>query len=218
MYAFHLFLLSATLLFFLRAIFSFLEEQVIDQRKWLLFAYVLGLSFTNHLTTILLAPGFLFLYFSVFRLSKEGIRQLFILAIPFILGLSVYVYFPIRTVQQPVLNWGYPATLERILWHVSGKQYRVWMFSSSAAAAKQWNRFLNAAPIEFYYMPLLFSLLGAWRLLMQERRIFAVYFLAAGGMHRLHGQLRHQRHRFVFSSCVRCRLPCLRDSERLRRG
>ncbi len=180
-YAFHLFLMSATLLIFLRAIFSFLEEQVIDQRKWLLFAYVLGLSFTNHLTTILLAPGFLFLYFSVFRLSKEGIRQLFILAVPFIVGLSVYVYFPIRTVQQPVLNWGYPATLERIFWHISGKQYRVWMFSSSAVAAKQWNHFLNAAPLEFYYVPLLFSLLGAWRLLMQERRIFAFIFLLLAG-------------------------------------
>ena len=180
-YAFHLFLLSATLLFFLRAVFSFLEEQVIDQRKWLLFAYVLGLSFTNHLTTILLAPAFLFLYFSAFRLSREGVRQLFILAIPFVIGLSVYVYFPIRTVQQPVLNWGYPATLERILWHVSGKRYRVWMFSSSAAAAKQWNRFLNAAPIEFYYVPLLFSLLGAWRLLMQERRIFMFILLLLAG-------------------------------------
>ncbi len=180
-YAFHLFLMSATLLIFLRAIFSFLEEQVIDQRKWLLFAYVLGLSFTNHLTTILLAPGFLFLYFSVFKLSKEGIRQLFILAVPFIIGLSVYVYFPIRTVQQPVLNWGYPATLERIFWHISGKQYRVWMFSSSAVAAKQWNHFLNAVPLEFYYVPLLFSLLGAWRLLMQERRIFAFIFLLLAG-------------------------------------
>jgi Protein of unknown function (DUF2723) len=180
-YAFHLFLLSATLLFFLRAVFSFIEEQVIDRRKWLLFAFVLGLSFTNHLTTILLAPGFLFLYFSAFKLSKEGLRQLFILAIPFIAGLSVYVYFPIRAVQQPVLNWGYPATLERIAWHISGKQYRVWMFSSSASATKQWDHFLNAAPKEFYYIPLLFSLLGAWRLLMQERRIFAFVFLLLAG-------------------------------------
>ena len=180
-YAFHLFLLSATLLFFLRAVFSYRDEQVIDQRQWLLFAFVLGLSFTNHLTTILLAPGFLYLYFSVFRLSKEGIRQLFILAVPFIAGLSVYLYFPIRTVQQPVMNWGYPATLERILWHISGKQYRVWMFSSSDAAAKQWSHFLNAVPIEFYYAPLLFSLLGAWRLLMHDRRIFMFIVLLLAG-------------------------------------
>jgi hypothetical protein len=180
-YAFHLILLSATLLFFLRAIFSYREDRVIDLRKWLLFAFVLGLSFTNHLTTILLAPGFLFLYFSVFRLSKEGMRLLFILAVPFIAGLSVYAYFPIRTVQQPVLNWGYPATFERILWHISGKQYRVWMFSSSEAAAKQWNHFLDAAPKEFYYVPLLFSLLGAWKLITQERRIFTFIFLLLAG-------------------------------------
>ncbi|MGA9405835.1 MAG: DUF2723 domain-containing protein [Bacteroidota bacterium] len=180
-YAFHLFLLSSTLLFFLRAIFSFIEERVIDRHKWLLFGFTLGLSFTNHLTTILLAPGFLFLYFSVFRLSKEGIREIVILAAPFILGLSVYVYFPLRAVQQPILNWGYPATLERIFWHVSGKQFQVWMFSSSAAAAKQWNHFLNAAPVEFYYAPLLFSLLGAWRLLTRDRRIFIFIFLLLAG-------------------------------------
>ncbi|MGA7161293.1 MAG: DUF2723 domain-containing protein [Bacteroidota bacterium] len=180
-YAFHLLLLNATLLFFLRAIFTFIEERVIDQHKWLLFAFTLGLSFTNHLTTILLAPGFLFLYFSVFKLSKEGMRQILILAVPFILGLSVYVYFPIRAVQQPILNWGYPATLERIFWHVSGKQFSVWMFSSSAAAAKQWDHFLNAVPVEFYYVPLLFSIVGAWWLLLRERRIFVFIFLLLAG-------------------------------------
>ncbi len=141
----------------------------------------LGLNFTNHLTTILLAPGFLYLYFSVFRLSKEGIRLLIILAIPFILGLSVYVYFPIRTVQQPVLNWGYPATLERILWHVSGKQYPrmdVFVFGRRGEAMEP---FFERCPDRILYMPLLFSLLGAWRLLMRERRIFAFIFLLLAG-------------------------------------
>ena len=180
-YAFHLLLISTTLLVFLRAVFSFVDEHVVDQRKWLLFGYVLGLSFTNHLTTILLAPGFIFLYFAAFGFSREGIRQLFILAIPFAAGLSVYIYFPVRAVQQPVLDWGYPATLERILWHVSGKQYQVWMFSSTAVAAKQWNHFLSSAPVQFYYLPLLFSLFGAIRLLIQERRIFAFILLLFGG-------------------------------------
>ncbi len=180
-YAFHLFLLNAALLVFLRAVFSYHEERVIDQHKWLLFGYVLGLCFTNHLTTILLAPGFLFLYFSVFKLSREGIRELFILAVPFAVGLSVYIYFPIRTVQQPVLNWGYPATIERMLWHISGKQYRVWMFSSAASAAKQWGHFLNAVPAEFYYAPLLFSFIGAWKLLRDHRRIFTFIFLLLAG-------------------------------------
>ncbi len=180
-YAFHLLLLSVVILCFLRAIFIYLEQSIIDQRWWFLFAFTLGLSFTNHLTTILLAPAFLYLYFSAFKFSKDGFRQILILAVPFILGLSVYIYFPMRAVQQPALNWGYPATLERILWHVSGKQYRVWMFSSTEAAAKQWGHFLNSAPAEFYYVPLLFSLLGAWRLLFSHKRILIFIALLLAG-------------------------------------
>ena len=180
-YALHLFFLCTTILFFARAVFLYIDTQVVDQRLWWLFAFTLGLSFTNHLTTILLAPAFLFLYFSAFRFSKDSFRQIFILAIPFALGLSVYLYFPIRSVQQPVLNWGYPATLERIFWHISGKQYRVWMFSSSEVMAKQWKHFVDALPKEYYYGPLLFSALGLWRLIVHNRRIFIFILLLFTG-------------------------------------
>jgi len=55
------------------------------------------------------------------------------------------------------------------------------VFVFGGGAAKQWNRFLNAVPVEFYYAPLLVSLLGAWRLLMHERRIFMFIFLLLAG-------------------------------------
>lgn len=180
-YGLHLLLLAATLLFFLRAVFAFMTSSVIDTRRWWLFAFVLGLSFTNHMTTILLAPAFLFLYFSAFRLTKEGVRLIASMVIPFLLGLTVYLYFPVRGSEHPILNWGHPSTLERILWHVSGKQYRVWMFASTSVAAKQWNHFLNAVPTEFYFLPLLLSLLGAWRLLLRNRRLFLFIFLLLAG-------------------------------------
>lgn len=171
-YGLHLMLLCSTLLFFLRALLPLVDGALIDQRHWWLFAFTLGLCFTNHLTTVLLAPAFLFLFFSVFRLRKEGFRLILSLVLPFALGLSVYLYLPVRASENPLLNWGHPSTWERILWHVSGKQYRVWMFSSTAAAARQWNHFLDAVPHEFFYFPLLFSLLGAWRLLWNNKRIF----------------------------------------------
>ena len=180
-YALHLLLLIAVILFFLRAVFYLIDTQVVDQRLWWLFAFTLGLSFTNHLTTVLLAPAFLVLYFSVMRFSKESWMQILQLAVPFLLGLSVYLYFPIRSVQQPVLNWGYPATLERILWHISAKQYRVWMFSSSAVMAKQWGHFTDALPKEFYYAPLLFSALGIWRLLVRNRQLLLFILLLIAG-------------------------------------
>jgi hypothetical protein len=171
-YGLHLMMLCAALLFFLRALLPIVDGSLIDQRRWWLFAFTLGLCFTNHLTTILLAPAFLFLFFSVFRLRKEGFRLIVSLILPFALGLSVYLYLPVRAGENPLLNWGHPSTWERILWHVSGKQYRVWMFSSTAAATKQWMHFLDAVPKEFYYFPLLLSLLGAWRLLWHNGRVF----------------------------------------------
>lgn len=180
-YALHLFLICATILFFARAVFLYINTQAFDQRLWWIFAFTLGLSFTNHLTTILLAPAFLYLYFSAFGFSKEAFRQIGILALPFALGLSVYLYFPIRTVQQPTLNWGYPATLERIFWHISGKQYRIWMFSSSDVMAKQWKHFVEALPAEFYYAPLLISALGLWRLIVHNRRLFVFILILLAG-------------------------------------
>ena len=180
-YALHLLFLCSTILFFARAVFHYINTQTLDQRLWWLFAFTLGLSFTNHLTTILLAPAFLYLYFSALRFSKETFRQILILAFPFALGLSVYLYFPIRSMEQPALNWGYPATLERIFWHISGKQYRIWMFSSSDVMAKQWKHFVETLPTEFYYAPLLIAALGVWRLIVHHRRllIFILLLFAA---------------------------------------
>jgi hypothetical protein len=59
-----------------------------------------------------------------------------------------YSYLPIRASQNPLLNWGNPVDLERIIRHISGKQYQVWLFSSTESAKKQLNIFL-LLPIEF---------------------------------------------------------------------
>lgn len=177
-YALHLFLIGIVMLFFLRAIY---EENSIQHRLWFFFSYVLGVSFANHLSTILLAPAFLFLYFKRFSFTKEAFRLIVILAIPFLLGLSAYLYFPIRAAEHPVLNWGNPTTLEKMYWHISGKQYRVWMFSSIDVMSKQFNYFLGEMPKEFYYFPLLFSLLGMWRLLWRDRTMFLFIFLLLAG-------------------------------------
>ena len=180
-YGLHLFLECATLLTFARALLPLVKGNQIDLRRWWLFAFTLGLCFCNHLTTILLAPAFLFLYFSVFRGSRQGVRLILTLIPPFLLGLSVYLFLPIRSAENPILNWGHPSTLERFLWHVSGKQYRVWMFSSTGAAAKQWNHFVDAVPHEFFYFPLLLSLFGAWRLFWSDRRVFTFTGLLLAG-------------------------------------
>ncbi|MBA3706605.1 MAG: DUF2723 domain-containing protein, partial [Bacteroidetes bacterium] len=73
------------------------EKSVLMKEKyWILYAFVLGLSFTNHLSTIFLSVGSIYLYFAVNGFRKDSIQRIFLLTIPFLLGFSVYIYFFIR--------------------------------------------------------------------------------------------------------------------------
>ncbi|MBU2585180.1 MAG: DUF2723 domain-containing protein, partial [Bacteroidetes bacterium] len=68
-YSLHVALIVSTIYFFLRAIDS--DERagsktnwrIIKNKYWLLFPIFLGLSFTNHMTTLLILPAIAFLYF-----------------------------------------------------------------------------------------------------------------------------------------------------------
>jgi hypothetical protein len=158
-YSLQLLLQSVILLLFFRANFP-LEREERDERWWHAFAFTVGLGFTNHMTTILLAPGLLYLYFSVQRLTPASWRRLLRLIPAFVAGLSVYIYLPLRAGQSPPLNWGLPVTAERFWWHLSGKQYSVWMFSSFAAGKKQFAYFLSTYGPEFAYAGVALALLG----------------------------------------------------------
>ncbi|MDD8017441.1 MAG: DUF2723 domain-containing protein [Bacteroidota bacterium] len=170
-YSLHLLLITCTTLFFIKAIHE-------DRASWwFLFAFILGLSFTNHLTTILLAPAFLFLFFVEHKNVKEAFRRIGALVLPFVLGLSVYLYLPVRALEFPLLNWGNPQTFEKFWWHFTGKQFRVWMFSSTDAAKEQFDYFLQSTPAEFYYIPLIFALVGFLSLMISDRRKFIFILL-----------------------------------------
>ena len=170
-YSLHVLLILLTTLFFVQAINS-------DQSsRWFLFAYTFGLSFTNHLTSILLAPSFLFLFFAEHRFTRTAFRQINKLMLPFILGLSVYLYLPIRAASQPLLNWGNPQSFEKFWWHITGKQFRGWMFASSDAAQKQLNYFIERVPAEFFYIPVFFAVIGFFILLFSNKKKFVFVLL-----------------------------------------
>ena len=165
-YSLHVLLICMTILFFLKAI------NTDKSQWWFLFAYTLGLSFTNHLTTILLAPAFVFLFFYEHRFTRIAFDRIRILIVPFLVGLSAYLYLPIRASSNPLLNWGNPSTFEKLWWHFSGKQFRVWMFESTDAAQKQFHYFMNNTPVEFYYIPIIVAVAGMLILLFSDRKKF----------------------------------------------
>jgi len=171
-YSLHLFLLACVVYAFVRAAFPGEERRDAQAGAWwYLFAFLLGLSFSNHMTTILLSLGMIYLYFATQGGGRPAWIRIIRMVPFFLLGLTVYLYLPIRASQSPVANWGYTATLERFLWHVSGKQYRVWLFSSTEAAGRQLKYFAGSLAGEFAYAGLVLALPGIIRLWRTNRRI-----------------------------------------------
>lgn len=173
-YSLHTFFLITNIYLFLKAngcYYSGKTGKEQCEKNWLLFAFVLGLSFTNHLSTIFLSVGFLYLYFAVNGLNRLSLRRILILSIPFLAGYSFYIYFFARA-DNPVLSWGYPATIENFWRHFSGKQFSVWMFSSFENAGKQFGYFTKNYPEEYFYFPLLIALPGLFTMFKKSKRLF----------------------------------------------
>ncbi|MFH0930397.1 MAG: DUF2723 domain-containing protein, partial [Candidatus Zixiibacteriota bacterium] len=128
------------------------DETLESERFSYLFFFLYGLSFGNHLSTLLLFPGFIFLLFSIYRKSIFDLKRVFLFLSFFLLGLSIYLYLPIRSSCNPILNWGEPSTLSNFKRHVTGWQYRVWMFSESAQVL--WDNFRNYLHLFYSQFPI----------------------------------------------------------------
>ncbi len=139
---------------------------------WIIFSLFLALGFTNHMTTLLILPGVAYLYFLRYGFNASSIKRVVLMILFFIPVLVIfYSYLPIRASQSPLLNWGNPIDLERILRHISGKQYQVWLFSSTAAAKKQFIYFVETLPVEFS-ISLVIATVGIFAAFIKAKRLF----------------------------------------------
>ena len=89
------------------AIFLFYK---VEKRFIFLFSYLFGLSLSNNITVIYLLPAFLiFIFLKRRRLNRKIILVSLLL---FFLGISFYLYVPIRARFNPVFNWGGASSLK----------------------------------------------------------------------------------------------------------
>src|SRR4030042_1405501 len=94
----------------IRILISWDEKR--DIRYLALFAFITGLSFLNHLQTIMLAPSVLFFLIVSDRKDFLNLKTSIILSILFLVALTVYTYLPIRTNAGAAIHWGDPYTLK----------------------------------------------------------------------------------------------------------
>lgn len=157
-----------------------------SSRRWLFAAaFVYGLCFTHHMMSTLLAPGLLF-----FALTSRH-RPQFLRELPrtlplFLLPLCLYLYLPLAALRDSPTNWGDPRTWSSFLAHVTGKQYRVAMFTTSTATVwtnlKQYTGL--GATDHAGFLAMQYSLgflwlapLGAWSLARRRRRLLGLTLL-----------------------------------------
>lgn len=142
------------------------------KNPWLWFSFFLALGFSNHMTTLLILPGAAYLYFLKYKFSKKSLKSLLpMLAVFFPVLIILYLYLPLRASQNPIINWGNPADFERFFRHITGKQYQVWLFSSTAAAKKQLGYFFTNLTSEFN-VSLFISFAGLFAAYSAGRRFF----------------------------------------------
>ena len=171
-YSLHLLLISLIILFLLKAFVHNSTDNLSLRNPWIVFALGLALGFSNHMTTLLILPGTAYLYFNKERFSSQSFRKLILMIFSFLILLVViYSYLPIRASQNPQLNWGNPVDPERILRHISGFQYQVWLFSSTEAAKKQLEYFITNLPSE-YFLTLLIAAIGLIISFIKAKKFF----------------------------------------------
>lgn len=158
-YSLHILLLCLNLYLLLRAWYSDGDSH----KPWLFLAGGMALAFANHLSFFTFLPAVAWLFFAKSGLKKEAFIRLGAMLAVFIpLLVLQYLYLPLRAGVDPHLNWGDPDSWAEFWHHVSGRQFRVWMFTGYEAFKEDLGEFLVALPREFIYGGLFLALPGLW--------------------------------------------------------
>ncbi len=94
---------------------------LMQQRYCWSFAFLYGLSAGVHATMAVFLPAFLgFWVLAMPRLFRS--RALAFLGFFFLVGFATYLYLPLRSLTEPVFNWGEPQTWQQFWGHITDKK------------------------------------------------------------------------------------------------
>lgn len=148
--------------------------------RWLyLFFFIFGLGMASHNVTLLSTlPAFIYLFVSYDTFGLLKPKSLGAFLIFFLLGCSIYLYLPLRALNSPALNWGNPASLEKVV-----------TSALALKSVKQIGLTLNYTLVErikdawimiysqFTFLPFLLSLTGFFFLLRKHFKLFIFFLL-----------------------------------------
>jgi hypothetical protein len=104
----------------------------------------------HHVTVGLTLPALAVIVYRTQWLRFFTSRRLLYAALISIGGLvAVYAFLPFAASRSPVINWGNPRSLQEIWWHVTGRQYRVFLSFSPSMMGTQFFEFCRMLLREF---------------------------------------------------------------------
>src|SRR5881227_2531470 len=128
------------------------DEQVTIHDSWLYAAaFIFGLAMgVHHVTVGLTLPAVAAVVYRTQGLKFFTSRRLLYAALISIGALvAVYAYLPFAASRSPVINWGNPRSLQEIWWHITGRQYRVFLSFTPNVVGTQFVEFCGMALREF---------------------------------------------------------------------
>lgn len=170
-YSLQLLLINTFIYILIKAYYS--EEK--SDIYLILSGFILGLGFANHLTSFMLIPAGLIIFFSKTKNMKSNSRYKLLLYVvgATLLGVLLYLYLPIRSAQSPMFNWGeVHRSFDKFMYHVTGAQYQVWMFNDSAASKENFKLFFELIPSQLTWIGVLFLFYGFYVLYRGNKTIF----------------------------------------------
>lgn len=147
-----------------------------NKKDWIILFILLGFSFANHMTTVFIIPGIVYIYVLQYRvdiLYTKSLSKQFLYVLP---GLLLYLVLMVRASSGPYLNWSEPDTFSNLWHHITGGDYSQLMFSSSSVFSKNFNLFFGTVLNEYAVISGIISLVGLIFLYKQNRVIF--YYFA----------------------------------------
>ena len=92
-------------------------------RRIILLAGINGLGLGNHTTILLIYPVLFITLWLSFR-SSMPIKSIAYCILGMFSGVILYSILPIRSIQNPPINWGAPDNIDGLFWVISGGDYR----------------------------------------------------------------------------------------------
>jgi hypothetical protein len=141
-------------------------------------AIVFGLALgVHHVTVGLLLPALAAMVWRTQGIRFFASRRLLYAAVVSIAAvIAVDSYLPLAASARPILNWGDPSSFQALWWHITGRQYQVFVSFTPAIAGPELLKFGNFLLHEFGFwwlpLPLLLAAIGYISMFRRDRTAF----------------------------------------------